>query len=81
MSGVAATDGVQSVRVSPPPQARLQALVHAQCAVGRSLREIAEPTDRPFSAVHDILDDHGMVRPGVGAAVVAVGHDRRAGAS
>ncbi len=53
----------------------------AQHAVGRSLREIAEPTDRPFSAVHDILDDHGMVRPGVGAAVVAVGHDRRAGAS
>jgi hypothetical protein len=55
--------------------------VLAQYAVGRSPREIAEPTDRPFSAVHDILDEHGMVRPGVGAAAIAVGHDRCEGTS
>ncbi len=67
--------------MSPPPQARLQARVLVQCAAGRSLREIAELTDRPVSAVRDILDEHGMVRPDVGAPVVAVGHERRAGAS
>jgi hypothetical protein len=55
--------------------------VLAQYAVGRSPREIAELIDRPFSAVHGILDEHGMVRAGVGAPVVAVGHERRAGAS
>jgi hypothetical protein len=55
--------------------------VLAQYAAGRSLREIAELTDRPFSGVRDILGEHGTVRPGVGAAVVAVGHERCEGAS
>ncbi|MGY1829049.1 helix-turn-helix domain-containing protein [Geodermatophilus sp. SYSU D01180] len=39
-----------------------------QYAAGRSLRELAELTDRSFSAVRKILDRHGVRRRGVGAA-------------
>ena len=37
--------------------------------------------DPPFSAVRDELDEHGTVRPGVGAAVIAAGQERCEGAS
>jgi len=73
--------GTATSRPNPSAQTRLQALVLAQYAAGRSLREIAELTDRPFSGLPDILDEHGMVRPGVGGAVVAVGHEGCEGAS
>ncbi|MGY1684959.1 helix-turn-helix domain-containing protein [Geodermatophilus sp. SYSU D00867] len=35
-----------------------------QYAAGRSLRELAELTDRSFSAVRKILDRHGVRRRG-----------------
>ena len=41
-----------------------------QYADGRSLREIAELTDRSHGAVRNILDKHGVRRCGPGAAVV-----------
>jgi hypothetical protein len=48
-------------------QARVEAFVLEQYAVGRSLREIAELTDRSFSAVRNILDKHGVRRRERGA--------------
>ena len=39
-------------------------------AAGRSLRELAELTDRSFSAVRNILTRHGVQRRGAGAAVL-----------
>ena len=41
-----------------------------QYAGGRSLREIAELTDRSHSAVRNLLDKHGVRRRERGAAVV-----------
>ncbi len=73
--------GTAMSRPRPSVQARVEAFVLAQYAAGRSLREIAELTDRSFSAVRNILDKHGTVRRGVGAAAIAVGHERREGAS
>jgi DNA-binding NarL/FixJ family response regulator len=43
-------------------QARVETFVLEQYAAGRSLREIAELTDRSFSAVRNILDKHGVRR-------------------
>ena len=51
-------------------QARVEAFVLEQYAGGRSLREIAELTDRSHSAVRNILDKHGVRRRGRGATVV-----------
>ncbi|WP_169064427.1 helix-turn-helix domain-containing protein [Geodermatophilus dictyosporus] len=49
-------------------QAQVERFVIEQYASGRSLRELAELTDRSFSAVRKILDRHGVRRRGVGAA-------------
>ncbi len=49
-------------------QAQVERFVVDQYAAGRSLRELAELTDRSFSAVRKILDRHGVRRRGVGAA-------------
>ena len=52
-------------------QTRVEAFVLEQYGAGRSLREIAELTDRSFSAVRKILDKHGVHRRGVGAAALS----------
>lgn len=62
--------GTASPRPDPVVQARVEAFVLEQYASGRSLREIAELTDRSFSAVRNILHKHGVVRREVGASVV-----------
>jgi hypothetical protein len=41
-----------------------------QYAVGRSLRELSELTDRSLSAVRNILDRRGIRRRGSGAPVI-----------
>jgi predicted transcriptional regulator len=41
-----------------------------QYAAGRSLRELAELTDRSFSAVRNILNRHGVPRRPAGARPV-----------
>ena len=51
-------------------QARVEVFVLEQYTGGRSLREIAELTDRSHSAVRNILDKHGVHRRERGAAVV-----------
>ncbi|WP_369137393.1 helix-turn-helix domain-containing protein [Modestobacter versicolor] len=60
---------------SPQPdravQARVERFVLEQYAEGRSLRELAELTDRSFSAVRKILDKHGIKRRGSGAQPLA----------
>ena len=48
-------------------QARVEAFIVRQYAVGRSLRQLGEPTDRSFSAVRSILSKHGVHRRGSGA--------------
>ncbi len=60
--------GTATPRPSPELLERLVAFVLAAYAEGRSLREIAELTDRSFSAVRRILDSRGVPRRGVGAA-------------
>lgn len=49
-------------------QSRVEAFVVEQYASGRSLREIAELTDRSHSAVRNILNKHGVSRRAPGAA-------------
>jgi hypothetical protein len=51
----------------------VEAFVLEQYAGGRSLREIAELTDRSHSAVRNIPSKRGVVRRGVGALVVRAG--------
>jgi hypothetical protein len=65
---VAAFAGTASPRPDPDVQAQVERFVVEQYASGRSLRELAELTDRSFSAVRKILDRHGVRRRGVGAA-------------
>jgi hypothetical protein len=60
--------GTAVPRPDPQVQARVERLVLEQYAAGRSLREIAELTDRSFSAVRNILDKHGVRRRNVGAS-------------
>jgi hypothetical protein len=60
--------GTALSRPDPAVQARVERFVLEQYAVGRSLREIAELTDRSFSAVRNILDKHGVQRRASGAA-------------
>ncbi len=64
--------GMARSRPNPSAQARVEAFVLAQYAAGRSLREIAELTDRSFSAVRNSSDEHGIVRRGVGAVLITV---------
>jgi hypothetical protein len=63
--------GTAVSRPDPQVQARVEAFVLEQYSAGRSLRELAELTDRPFPAVRNILDKHGVRRRASGAAVVA----------
>jgi hypothetical protein len=49
-------------------QARVERFIVEQYTAGRSLRELAELTDRSFSALRNILDKHGVRRRAVGAA-------------
>ena len=62
--------GTAVSRPAPAVQARVEAFVLEQYAGGRSLREIAELTDRSHSAVRNILDKHGVGRRGRGANIV-----------
>lgn len=62
--------GTASPRPDPPVQARVEAFIVAGYAAGRSLRELAELTDRSFSAVRNVLTRHGVQRRGAGAAVL-----------
>jgi hypothetical protein len=48
-------------------QARVEAFTVEQYAAGRSLRQLAELTDRSFSAVRNILYRRGVHRRGAGA--------------
>jgi hypothetical protein len=60
--------GSASPRPNPGVQARVEAFIVEQYAAGRSLRELAELTDRSFSAVRNILNRRGVHRRGAGAA-------------
>jgi hypothetical protein len=51
-------------------QARVEAFVLEQYAAGRSFRELAELTDRSFSAVRNMLHKHEIQRRTSGAAVI-----------
>ena len=60
--------GTNLPRPDPAVQARVEAFVLAEYDRGRSLREIAELTDRSHSAVRNILAKHHVHRRGSGAA-------------
>jgi hypothetical protein len=62
--------GTASPRPDPAVQARVEAFIVTNYAAGRSLRELAELTDRSFSAVRNILTRHDVHRRGTGAAVL-----------
>ena len=62
--------GTAVPRPDPVVQARVERFVLEQYAAGRSLRQIAELTDRSVSAVRKILDKHGVHRRPTGAAAV-----------
>jgi hypothetical protein len=59
--------GTAKPRPDPTLQARVEAFIVEQYAAGRSLRQLAELTDRSFSAVRNILSKHGVHRRGSGA--------------
>ena len=63
--------GRASPRPDPVVQARVKRFVLEEYAAGRSLREIAELTDRSFSAVRNILNKRGMRRRERGAVPAA----------
>ena len=62
--------GTASPRPDPVVQSRVEAFVVDQYAAGRSLRELAELTDRSFSAVRNILDKHRVSRRPAGAGPI-----------
>ena len=62
--------GTASPRPDPAVQAQVETFIVEQYAAGRSLRELAELTDRSFSAVRKILTRHGVHRRGSGASVL-----------
>jgi hypothetical protein len=51
-------------------QTRVGTFIAEQYAAGCSLRELAELTDRSFSAIRTIIDRHGIHRRGSGAAAL-----------
>jgi hypothetical protein len=62
--------GSASPRPNQEVQARVEAFIVEQYAAGRSLRQLAELTDRSFSAVRNILNRRGVHRRGAGAAAL-----------
>lgn len=62
--------GSASPRPNPAVQARVEAFIVEEYAAGRSLRELAELTDRSFSAVRNILTKRGVHRRGSGATLL-----------
>lgn len=60
--------GTAVSRPDPEVQRRVESFVQSEYAAGRSLREIAELTDRSHSAVRNILQRNGVLRRAVGAA-------------
>lgn len=60
--------GTATPRPSPQLRDRLVAFVLAQYAAGHSLREIAELTDRSYSAIRNILQRNGVRRRAAGAS-------------
>ncbi|SNS69836.1 abortive infection protein, AbiV family [Geodermatophilus pulveris] len=65
--------GTAKSRPAPAVQARVERFILDNYAAGRSLRELAELTDRSHSAVRNILDKHGVRRRDTGAVTIA-GH-------
>ena len=63
--------GTASSRPDPVVQARVETFIVEQYAAGRSLRELAELTDRSFSTIRNILQRRGVVRRETGAGPVA----------
>lgn len=63
-------DFVNTNRSGVRPPAALVEFVAAQYQAGRSLREIAELTDRSHGAVRNILDRLGVQRRGAGAPLM-----------
>jgi hypothetical protein len=61
--------GTASPRPDPAVQARVEAFIVEQYEAGRSLRQLAELTDRSFSAVRNILTRHSVHRRSSGAMV------------
>jgi hypothetical protein len=62
--------GTAHSRPDPAVQGWVMMFSLEQYARGRFLRELAEPTDRSFPAVGNILDERGVKRQISGAAVV-----------
>lgn len=62
--------GTASPRPDPAVQARVEAFIVEHYVTGRSLRELAELTDRSFSAVRNILTRHGVHRRATGASAL-----------
>jgi hypothetical protein len=62
--------GTASPRPDPGVQQRVERYIVKSYEAGRSLRELAELTDRSFSAVRNILDKHGVRRRDSGASVL-----------
>jgi hypothetical protein len=60
-------EGSNKSRPDPAMERQVEAFVLAQYAAGRSAPEIAEPTDRSFSAVRNIRGMHGTHRRASGA--------------
>jgi hypothetical protein len=54
--------GTASPRPDPYIQAQVEEFICGEHLRGRSLPELAEPTDRSHSAVRNILNKHGVLR-------------------
>ena len=59
--------GTGASRPDPALLADLEAFVLTQYRAGRSLRQIAELTDRSHSGIRNLLHRHGVHRRGTGA--------------
>lgn len=67
--------GTASPRPDRAAHARVEAFILENYAAGRSLRELAELTDRSFSAVRNILTKHEVHLRGTGATVLLQSDD------
>jgi predicted Ser/Thr protein kinase len=64
---VAAFAGTASPRPDPAVQGQVERFIVEEYVAGRSLRELAELTDRSVTAVRRTLDRHGIHRRTAGA--------------